>query len=77
VFLATPVIRTVARIELPSTRAEATRQRVSVSSRFILTIILDDLTNVKQKGNFEKTYLRNALIRCKMPILLLRGLGLA
>ena len=41
VFFDTPVIRTVARIELPSTRAEMTAARFAVLSTFaILTIML-------------------------------------
>jgi len=36
VFFAMPVIRTVARMELPSTRAEITRIRWSVVRRFII-----------------------------------------
>ena len=38
-FFATPVMRTVARIELPSTSAAITAARFSGDSRFILTII--------------------------------------
>src|ERR1051325_2424996 len=41
VFLAAPVIRTVARIELPSTRHPMIRARSSVLSLFIVTIMLD------------------------------------
>ncbi len=43
-FLATPVIRTVARIDMPSVRHPTMRVRCSVLSRFtILTIMLDRL----------------------------------
>ena len=38
-FLAAPVIREVARMLLPSTRAPMMRARFSVDSRFILTIM--------------------------------------
>ena len=40
-FLAAPVIRTVARIEFPSTKHPMIRARSSVVSLFILTIMLD------------------------------------
>ena len=40
VFLAMPVVRTVERIEHPSTRQLTTRIRSSLLSRFILTIML-------------------------------------
>ena len=54
VFLATPVILTVARMEVPSTKHRTTWARFAVSSLFILTSILDDLTNVKQTGQIEQ-----------------------
>ncbi len=41
VFLAAPVMRTVARMELPSTRQPTMRARCSVLNLFILTIMLD------------------------------------
>jgi hypothetical protein len=41
VFLAAPVMRTVERIELPSTKAPITCARRSVLRRFILPIMLD------------------------------------
>jgi len=47
VFLAAPVIRTVERIELPSTREPITAARFSVESLFILTIMPDRLRIVK------------------------------
>jgi hypothetical protein len=50
--LATPVMRHVARIELPSTRAETTRTRVAVSREFILTNMLDRPSIVK--GDIEQ-----------------------
>src|SRR6266540_1564704 len=49
VFFATPVMRTVERIELPSTRAAITRTRFSVLSLFILTIILERLCIVNTR----------------------------
>ena len=48
-FLATPVIRTVARIELPSTRQRTTAVLLAVESVFILTIMLDRIGNVKSR----------------------------
>src|SRR4051812_5837533 len=49
VFFATPVMRTMLRIEHPSTRAEMTWQRLAVGSLFILTIMLEQscIVNVK------------------------------
>lgn len=48
VFLAMPVIRTVARIELPSTRAAITRTRSSLVSLFTLTIMLEWSSIIKK-----------------------------
>jgi hypothetical protein len=42
VFLATPVIRTVARMELPSTRQRTTAVLLAVESVFILIIRLEE-----------------------------------
>ncbi len=47
VFLATPVIRTVERMELPSTNAAMTWTRRAVLSLFILTIMLEQTRKVK------------------------------
>ena len=52
-FRATPAIRAVARIELPSTRHRMTVTRSEVLSRFILDIMLDDLTEVKHFVQIE------------------------
>jgi hypothetical protein len=52
VFFATPVMRTVARIEFPSTKDPITAARFSVLSLFILTIMPDRLRIVKQ-GNLR------------------------
>lgn len=46
-FFATPVIRTVARTEFPSTREAITCWRFSTDNRFILTIMLERLGKVK------------------------------
>ena len=46
-FLAMPVMRTVARIEFPSTNAEITRTRSDCDIRFMLTIMLERLCFVK------------------------------
>ncbi len=46
-FLATPVIRTVARMELPSTRQRTTAVLLAVESVFILTILLERIGIVK------------------------------
>ena len=46
VFFATPVMRTVERMEQPSTKAEMTRTRSEVLKRFILTIMLERSCNV-------------------------------
>ena len=48
VFLLTPVMRTVERIEHPSTRAETTATCLAVLSLFILTIMLDRVGNVNK-----------------------------
>src|SRR4051812_44303112 len=47
VFFAAPVIRTVARMLLPSTREPMICARFSVDSRFILTIMLEPGTEHK------------------------------
>jgi hypothetical protein len=46
--LAAPVIRTVARIELPSTKAPMTWALRSVDILFILTIMLESSSGVKR-----------------------------
>jgi hypothetical protein len=45
--LAAPVMRTVARMELPSTNARTTAARSVVESLFILTIMRDQISKVK------------------------------
>jgi hypothetical protein len=47
VFFATPVMRQVARIELPSTREAVTAARFSAVSLFILTLMPDRSGMVK------------------------------
>ena len=49
VFLAAPVMRTVERMELPSTSAPKTCTRFYIVSLFILTIMLDRSSKVKGK----------------------------
>ena len=49
-FLAAPVIRTVARIEFPSTKHPMIRARSSVVSLFILTIMLDPSDGITSRG---------------------------
>jgi len=47
----TPVMRTVARMEHPSTKARTTAQRFSVVSLFILTFMHERSSNVKLRRN--------------------------
>jgi hypothetical protein len=47
VFFATPVTRTVARIDMPSVKQPMTCPRRSVLNLFILTIMLDRIGMVK------------------------------
>lgn len=54
--LALPVIRIVARIESPSTRAAITRTRSCLVSLFLLTILLERSRIVKQKSYFSSEF---------------------
>src|SRR5437868_4753301 len=54
VFLLAPVMRHVARIELPSTSAPTIAARFSVDNLFILTIMLERLRIVKQGSLHSK-----------------------
>ena len=49
-FFATPAMRTVARMELPSTSALTTWTRLAWGSRFILIIIHEDFGFVNRHG---------------------------
>lgn len=51
VFLATPVIRTVARMLTPSTRHPTTWTRLAVVSLFIMTIMLDRSLKSQENGS--------------------------
>jgi hypothetical protein len=54
VFLAAPMIRTVARIDMPSTRHPMICPRRSVLSLFILTVMLDRSRTVKGTRKNER-----------------------
>lgn len=50
VVFAVPVMRTVARMPLPSTREPMMQARRAVESRFILTVVLDPERKAKGYG---------------------------